>query len=105
MPHPNPPRITGPVLKVLKELVNHPLEELSGAEIARSTGLASGTLYPILFRLEKSGWLLSHWEEVDLSEAKRPRKRLYRLTAQGESASLSVFREYLPTAGGLAWQS
>ena len=45
------PRITGPTLKVLGALLPGRIE-LSGAEISRVTKLASGTLYPILYRLE-----------------------------------------------------
>jgi DNA-binding PadR family transcriptional regulator len=100
----NSPRITGPTLKVLRELLTRPQAELSGAEIAKSTGLASGTLYPILFRLEKSGWLASHWEEVEASEVKRPRRRLYRLTGLGMSASKATFRDHFPGTGELAWE-
>jgi PadR family transcriptional regulator, regulatory protein PadR len=99
------PRITGPTLKVLKELMTCPMEGLSGAEIARSTGLASGTLYPILFRLERTGWLCSHWEDVNPSDEKRPRKRLYRVTALGEIKIRSVFSELMPDMRGLVWQS
>jgi len=77
---------------------------MSGAEIARSTGLASGTLYPILFRLERSGWLSSHWEEINPSDVGRPRRRLYRLTGLGESAARCAFREHLPLASQLGWQ-
>lgn len=101
---PKSPRITGPTLKVLRELLTRPREELSGAEIARSTGLASGTLYPILFRLEKSGWLASHWEEVEASEAKRPRRRLYRLTGLGLSSCKTTFQDHFPGTGELAWE-
>jgi DNA-binding PadR family transcriptional regulator len=100
----NSPRITGPTLKVLRELLTRPQAEVSGAEIARSTKLASGTLYPILFRLEKSGWLTSHWEEVDASEVKRPRRRLYRLTGLGLSAAKTTFRDHFPGSGELAWE-
>jgi PadR family transcriptional regulator, regulatory protein PadR len=100
-----PPRITGPILKVLKELMACPDSGLSGAEIARATGLASGTLYPILFRLEKSGWLNSRWEEVDPSEVKRPRKRLYNVTALGAIKIKSSFRELMPNPTEFVWQS
>ena len=99
----NSPRITGPTLKVLKELIACPLKGISGAEIARATGLASGTLYPILFRLEKSAWLQSEWEDANPSEMKRPRKRLYRVTALGEIESRSAFRELMPDPKGLVW--
>lgn len=51
-----------------------------GAEL----DLKSGTVYPLLARLEKAGWLESRWEEIDPAEAGRPRRRLYRLTGEGE---------------------
>jgi DNA-binding PadR family transcriptional regulator len=89
-----PPRITGPTLKVLREFVNRPADRLSGIEISRSTGLASGTLYPILFRLEEAGWLESEWEEVVPTQVKRPRRRLYRTTALGEANARASFREF-----------
>ena len=89
---------------MLKVLIACPLKGISGAEIARATGLASGTLYPILFRLEKSGWLQSEWEDANPSAMKRPRKRLYRVTATGESESQSAFRELMPDPKELAWQ-
>src|ERR1017187_1503535 len=100
----NEPRITGPTLKVLKELIAHPADGLSGAEIAKATGLASGTLYPILFRLEKSGWLQSEWEVAEASELRRPRKRLYRMTAVGDTSGRATFRELLPDTRELAWR-
>ncbi|HVE27481.1 MAG TPA: helix-turn-helix transcriptional regulator [Sporichthya sp.] len=41
---------------------------------------AHGTLYKTLDRLERNGLLVSRWEDVDASEAGRPRRRLYRVT-------------------------
>ena len=90
------PRITGPTLRVLREFLVRPIEQLSGVDISRSTGLASGTLYPILFRLEEAGWLESAWENVSASEVKRPRRRLYRITAVGESCARRSFAEVFP---------
>jgi len=89
-------RITGPILKVLGEFFNRPTVRISGIEISRSTGLASGTLYPILFRLEEAGWLDSEWEEVIPTQVKRPRRRLYCITALGEVNARATFREFLP---------
>ena len=92
------PRITGPTLKVLGQFFDRANEPLSGIEILRSTGLASGTLYPILFRLEEAGWLESQWEDVAPSQIGRPRRRLYRITALGEKNARLSFREILPRA-------
>ena len=78
------------------EFLSRPMERISGAEISRSTGIASGTLYPILFRLEEAGWLTSDWEKVTPSKIGRPRCRLYRMTAVGVANARASFREYVP---------
>lgn len=51
--------------------------ELSSAEIAKQANLWSGTLYPLLSSMEKSGILESRWEE-----GPKPRRRLYRLVLE-----------------------
>jgi PadR family transcriptional regulator, regulatory protein PadR len=76
-------RMTWTVLRVLSALFEHPSAKHYGLEVCRDTGLPSGTVYPILMRLEQAGWLDSAWEEVDPREAKRPRRRFYRLTGEG----------------------
>lgn len=53
-----------------------------GYALMRETGLASGSLYPLLMRLADEGFLDSEWEAA--SDGGRPRK-LYRLTASGRS--------------------
>ncbi|MDA1095760.1 MAG: PadR family transcriptional regulator [Chloroflexi bacterium] len=48
---------------------------------------AHGTLYRALSRLEKAGLLKSRWEDpVDQVDEVRPRRRLYRITAEGMAA-------------------
>ncbi|HLL67053.1 MAG TPA: helix-turn-helix transcriptional regulator [Micromonosporaceae bacterium] len=44
------------------------------------TGLASGSLYPILARLRAAGCVTACWEEIDPVAAGRPARRYYRLT-------------------------
>jgi DNA-binding PadR family transcriptional regulator len=99
------PRITGPTLKVLKELLQAPTTDLSGADIGRSSGLPSGTLYPILLRLEAAGWLSSQWETAKPTEIGRPRRRLYKLTGTGARAARAAFEEIAPSWGAPLWQS
>jgi PadR family transcriptional regulator PadR len=99
------PRMTGPTLKVIGQLMNGPLTGLSGADISKATGTASGTLYPILFRLEKAGWLCSEWEDGVPSEMGRPRKRLYQLTSLGAAESKAAFQDIVLAGGRLIWQS
>jgi len=100
----NSPRITGPTLQVLGHLISNAQDGQAGSDISKSTGLASGTLYPILARFEKCGWLLSEWEALDPVAAGRPRKRLYRLTANGLSQSKKAFSNVYSLVGGLVWQ-
>jgi DNA-binding PadR family transcriptional regulator len=52
-----------------------------GYDLSRQTGLKSGTLYPVLIRLEQQGWLEAQWE--DEAAPGKPRRHLYRLTALG----------------------
>ena len=75
---PNEPRMTTQTLKVLGAILNATGGELSGAEISKDTKLMSGTLYPILMRLEQCGWLESRWETEDPKALGRPRRRYYR---------------------------
>ena len=76
-------RMTIPVRLVLNVFLHDPDAERYGLEIAESAGLASGTIHPILARLEGAGWLTSHWEDVDPHEMGRPARRYYRLTEAG----------------------
>jgi len=96
-------RLSAQTLKVLGTLVSHPSHELSGAEIAKHTQLASGTLYPILFRLEGTGWLESRWEVSDPAVLRRPRRRYYRVTAEGAKNLHEIASELTPANGRLAW--
>ncbi|WP_410582510.1 PadR family transcriptional regulator [Amycolatopsis sp. lyj-108] len=73
------PKMTLPTQLVLHVLMGDPDREMYGLEICAEAGLASGTIHPILARLEKVGWLQSRWEDVDPAEAGRPRRRYYRL--------------------------
>jgi PadR family transcriptional regulator, regulatory protein PadR len=81
------PRMTIPTQLVLGVLLSDPAEERYGYEIGESAGLASGTVHPILARLEGAGWVESRWEEVDSRSAGRPARRYYRLTADGAHAA------------------
>jgi len=97
------PRLTAQALKILGALMSCPEGEASGADIARATKLPSGTLYPILLRLEQAHWLESRWEIENPHELGRPRRRFYRVTGLGARCARSAFREVASAIGGLAW--
>ncbi|MCT2588114.1 PadR family transcriptional regulator [Actinophytocola gossypii] len=75
--------MTLPTQRVLHALLEDPSREMYGLEICAAAGLPSGTIHPILARLEKVGWLRSHWENIDPREEGRPRRRYYRLDPNG----------------------
>ena len=65
---------------VLAEFLQCEQEWRYGYDISRSTGLKSGTLYPILMRLAEHRLLETSWETA---EAGRPPRHLYKLTRDG----------------------
>ncbi|MFF0578923.1 helix-turn-helix transcriptional regulator [Streptosporangium saharense] len=79
----SPPKMTIPTQLVLRAFLDDPTREMYGLEICAAAGLASGTIHPILARFEGIGWLESRFEEIDPRKAARPRRRYYRLTADG----------------------
>lgn len=91
-------RITTAVARVLRQFLEDPGEDRYGFDLMRATGLASGTLYVILARLERAGWVASAQEDIDPIAAGRPARRLYRLNAEGTQAArveLAVLSEQL----------
>src|SRR5436309_9556167 len=77
------PRMTIPTQRVLRALLAEPTRERYGVEIGAEAGLPSGTIHPILARLEGVRWIESRWEDIDPREEGRPARRYYRLTASG----------------------
>lgn len=73
-------------------------ERLYGFDIARrltADGLlmsAEGTLYPLLARLRKSGWVETWWQESDAG----PPRRYYEITPEGRAALLRFVRTWRP---------
>jgi PadR family transcriptional regulator PadR len=80
-------RITATVGKVLRVFLDDVTEPRYGYELMQRTGLASGTLYPVLARLEAAGWLISDLEGIDPAAERRPARRFYRITAAAAEMS------------------
>ena len=83
MEHARGPKMTAATDSVLRLLLLDPAREMYGLELVRAAGLATGTIHPILARLEACGWLESRWEDLDPHAAGRPRRRYYRLSPHG----------------------
>ncbi len=52
-----------------------------GYELCREADIKSGTLYPLLMRLEGQGYLAADWQAAETPG--RPPRHVYRLTAEG----------------------
>jgi PadR family transcriptional regulator PadR len=56
-----------------------------GFDIMDATGLPSGTVYPILRRLDREGYLKSAWEsQAAAQREQRPPRRYYEITGAGQ---------------------
>ncbi len=86
------PRMSTQTLAVLALLMANPTDEWYGFELAERADIKTGTLYPLLARLERQGWLRSSWEDIDPRVAGRPRRRLYVLTPEGATAASEHLR-------------
>jgi PadR family transcriptional regulator len=104
------PRLTPQSLALLNVLLQNPADWKYGLELIEALGIKGGTVYPTLARFERFGWLESRAEEADPAKVKRPRRRLYRLTGEGQlqaQIALERWRRMLgagdePGKGGLA---
>jgi PadR family transcriptional regulator PadR len=54
--------------------------------LAKAARVRSGTLYPLLMRLENVGWLTSDWDAPDPRHPDGPRRRHYVVTPLGAAA-------------------
>lgn len=95
------PRFTVQTALVLDALIQKP--GACGSELTKMTGLPSGSLYPILIRLEKARWLESVWEEDEPANLGRPRRRNYTVTALGQRKAHLNSKAVSPAFGRLAW--
>ena len=72
-----------------------------GFEIVDVSGYPTGTVYPVLRRLEHAGFVRSEWEREDIaSRAARPQRRYYEITGAGTRA-LHGALEPMRSLGGL----
>jgi len=95
--------MTIPTQLVLRALLADPERELYGVEIGQAAGLPSGTIHPILARLEAVGWLTSRWEEIDPRAEGRPARRYYRLTPDGMELARSALARVYRAGARPAW--
>lgn len=90
-------KLTYPTTLVLHALANGVRH---GFDIIDRTELPSGTVYPILRRLEDEALVSAHWEDAAIAhEEQRPPRRYYELTPAGHAvAETAVARYRVPRA-------
>ena len=91
--------MTAPLQRVLRAFLEDPAAPRYGYDLMKTAGLPSGTLYPMLARLEDEGLVSSEWEPPPADAGGRPPRRYYRLTAEGaQTARLELAQASLLAA-------
>lgn len=99
----SPVRLTHATSLILQALASG---SRHGFQIMDVTGLASGTVYPVLRRLEKEGAVGSEWEdEEEAREAGRRRRRIYQLSESGQVLAEEARRRLTQTQRVLAHEA
>jgi PadR family transcriptional regulator PadR len=88
----NDVKVSMPMLKVLRAMVDRPLQPMYGLELMAAADIKSGTLYPLLARLQQAGWLEGEWEQHD-PESGRPPRKFYRLSEDGMARARTALAE------------
>ncbi|HEY4320325.1 MAG TPA: helix-turn-helix transcriptional regulator [Gemmatimonadales bacterium] len=88
---------TTAVLKAIAENIRH------GFEIMAATALPSGTVYPILSRLERDALVRAKWESPEIAQKeKRPARRYYEISAAGHRSLADALIYYRKLSTGRA---
>jgi PadR family transcriptional regulator, regulatory protein PadR len=99
-----PLRMTLATQAVLKVLLDDPTTPRYGFDIAREASLATGSLYPIMARLEQAGWVDSYWEDQSSGDEGRPRRRYYNLTGEGAICAREALAKSLRRTMPRSWR-
>jgi DNA-binding PadR family transcriptional regulator len=73
------------MILLLSELSTNGRQWCHGYELMKTTGLLSGTLYPLLMRMTEQGLVEAQWLEP--AQSGRPARHAYRLTAKGAATA------------------
>ncbi|HTQ91093.1 MAG TPA: PadR family transcriptional regulator [Streptosporangiaceae bacterium] len=76
-------KLTGPLERVLRVFLADASARRYGYDLMKAARLPSGTLYPMLARLEDEGLVTSQWEPPPGDGSGRPPRKYYQLTGEG----------------------
>ncbi len=91
MTEPNDLELTPRMADLIKIFLENPDQERYGFELMKITGMPSGSLYPLLAKLEAARWLATGRENIDARAEGRPARRFYRI----EPAAIVPARQQL----------
>jgi PadR family transcriptional regulator PadR len=86
-------RRTHALIQVVLALMEEPGGRHWGYELSKQSGVRSGVLYPILQRMLDEGWLVDGWEDPGEIVKKRPPRRYYELTGEGQAELTTALNE------------
>jgi PadR family transcriptional regulator, regulatory protein PadR len=86
-------KLTKPMERVLRAFLEDTHARRYGYDLMRAVSLKSGTLYPMLTRLETEGLVEARWESAGETPAGRPARRYYQLTGEGVQVARQVLAE------------
>ena len=93
--------------RVLKVFLEDPSQPRYGFELMRLTGLASGSLYLMVARLEEAGWLEGGKEAIDPHAEGRPARYTYAITGAAVAAArlqlAALSEQYRPPVPASVW--
>lgn len=87
-------KISGKSMEILLILASDPDREYSGYEIGKQLSMPSGTLYPLLLKIEQAGLLTTKWEDGDPKILGRPRRRYHKISGQGVRSLQNHMRKF-----------
>ncbi|MGO8957847.1 MAG: PadR family transcriptional regulator [Streptosporangiaceae bacterium] len=76
-------KLTKPLERVLRVFLADTSARHHGYELMKAARLQSGTLYPLLGRLQDQGLVTSEWEPPAGDAGGRPPRKYYQLTGEG----------------------
>jgi PadR family transcriptional regulator, regulatory protein PadR len=76
-------KLTGPLERVLRVFLADVPARHYGYDLMKAAKLPSGTLYPMLARLQEQGLVTSEWEPQPADASGRPPRKYYQLTGDG----------------------
>ena len=91
-------KLTAPLERVLRAFLADVSAQHYGYDLMKAARLPSGTLYPMLARLQEQRLVTSEWEPQREESAGRPPRKYYQLTGDG----IRVARLELAQASGSA---